>query len=143
VPVSGRTEILAGEWAGGFESPGTGRSGSILFKLKAGTDSAWGDVVMVYGKAPFTMEPPEPRPGVPALPQSRPIGIAFVTCGESGEVTGRLEPYQDPETGERIETTFTGKLRSTDEFQGTFLTYYPSGRRITGEWSVRRRKPAD
>ena len=40
-------EILAGEWEGEYESAALGRRGTIEFKLKAGTDEARGDVVMV------------------------------------------------------------------------------------------------
>src|SRR5688500_7811727 len=40
-------EILAGEWAGEYESAALGRRGSIEFKLEADTDEARGDVVMV------------------------------------------------------------------------------------------------
>ena len=45
VPVTGDTRTLEGEWEGTYSSEQTGRSGSILFHLKAGTDSAWGDVL--------------------------------------------------------------------------------------------------
>lgn len=143
VPVSGRTEILAGEWTGGFESPATGRAGSIVFKLKAGTDSAWGDVVMVYTKAtPWAIQP-EPRQGVTPLPESQAIAIAFVACGDR-EVVGRLAPYRDPETGEQVHTTFVGELKAVGEFRGTYTVYYAtSARQVTGEWSVHRKKVAE
>ena len=45
----GDLEILAGEWAGEYESAALGRRGSIEFRLKAGTDEAHGDVLMVPG----------------------------------------------------------------------------------------------
>jgi len=47
VPVVGDTRSLSGEWEGTYSSEQTGRSGSIMFHLKAGTDSAWGDVLMI------------------------------------------------------------------------------------------------
>ena len=50
VPVTGtRADVstLVGEWTGEYRSAESGRSGSILFKLDAGTDTARGDVVMV------------------------------------------------------------------------------------------------
>src|SRR5512139_1321135 len=50
VPVSGGdadVSALVGEWAGEYRSVETGRSGSILFILEAGSDTAHGDVVMV------------------------------------------------------------------------------------------------
>ena len=45
---------LAGKWSGEYQSPSTGRSGSIVFNLAATGESANGDVVMIprgYGKA--------------------------------------------------------------------------------------------
>src|SRR5207244_2168330 len=45
---------LAGKWSGEYQSPSTGRTGSIVFNLSATGDAANGDVVMVprgYGKA--------------------------------------------------------------------------------------------
>ena len=51
-------EILAGEWAGEYESAALGRRGSIEFKLKAGTNEARGDVLMVPRRPP---EPYQPR----------------------------------------------------------------------------------
>lgn len=49
VPVTGeRAELaaMAGRWEGWYRSDETGRSGSIVFRLTAGGDSAAGDVVM-------------------------------------------------------------------------------------------------
>src|SRR5215208_4481133 len=51
---SGDRASLAGKWTGEYESPATGRSGSIVFNLSPAGDAANGDVVMIprgYGKA--------------------------------------------------------------------------------------------
>src|SRR3989442_15893302 len=50
VPLVGAaTDVaaLAGEWVGDYSSVESGRSGSISFTLRAATDSAFGDVVMI------------------------------------------------------------------------------------------------
>lgn len=50
VPVIGpRSDLsaLVGDWSGEYNSPETGRSGSIAFTLKSGKDTAFGRVVMV------------------------------------------------------------------------------------------------
>src|SRR5258705_1052040 len=50
VPLVGRSAdvaALAGEWAGEYSSVESGRSGSITFTLRAASDSAFGDVVMI------------------------------------------------------------------------------------------------
>lgn len=136
VPVLGDTRILAGEWEGEYRSEATGRYGSILFRLAAGADSAYGDVLMVPqgGADPI----PAPHPDVNShrrLPRA--LTIAFVACDE-GEVSGKLNPYTDPDTGEAVETVFLGKVRG-NRLEGTFTTYYGSGARATGRWWAERK----
>jgi hypothetical protein len=139
VPIVGPTESLEGQWDGAYFSQQTGRTGSILFRLNAGTDSAFGDVVMVPAqeeeiKPPVDLLVPQAKYRNPRL-----LRISFVQC-EPGRVSGRLDPYLDPETGERVVTTFEGRQRG-DTFEGTFSSLYPgSGRRVTGEWSAKREK---
>ena len=58
---------------------------------------------------------------------------------EDRSVTGRLDPYEDPDTGERLFTTFEGRLEGKT-FHGTFLTLFSaSGQRVGGTWSVARK----
>ncbi|HLG05900.1 MAG TPA: hypothetical protein VI383_07110 [Gemmatimonadales bacterium] len=138
VPVAGDTRLLAGEWEGTYESEATGRSGIITFSLKAGTDSAFGDVLMVPRRAEYPQAPgAEPGGNLPRA-MTRLLRISFVWCA-AGAVTGRLDPYEDPDTGERIQTVFEGLLdRST--FAGTFVSVYAtSGRRVAGTWTVTRK----
>ena len=139
VPVSGDLAALAGHWSGEYSSTATGRSGSIIFELVAGTDSAYGDVQMTPnyqgdvrtgGSAPGTR--PAPRPPAP-------LRIAFVRS-QGGVVTGALAPYPDPESGVRLRTTFQGRLVG-GEFRGTYTTWAEgSDRPASGEWSVGRVK---
>jgi hypothetical protein len=140
VPVAGDARLLAGEWEGTYTSEQTGRSGTILFSLKAGTDSAFGDVWMLPRRANYPQYPSaEPGPDSPrALP--RPLRISFVECDDA-EVTGRLDPYEDPETGERVFTTFEGHLKG-NRLSGKFSSLYqPSGARAVGTWSMARKPP--
>ena len=85
-------EILAGEWAGEYESAALGRRGSIEFKLKAGTDDAYGDVLMVprgrrtsYGPQPYH-EAQNP----PSLSSTELLTIRFIRA-HNGAVTGALD----------------------------------------------------
>jgi hypothetical protein len=137
VPVRGDIQALAGEWDGSYSSVETGRSGSIVFRLKAGTDSAFGDVVMVPARAEL---PPAAGPvaAQPMRQMPRVISISFVRSA-GGEVTGLLEPYPDPDTGERISTRFEGRLKG-GKLEGTFVSVYGgSGQRAGGTWSVTRK----
>ena len=143
-PVGGdSTEIawLAGEWEGTYESEATGRSGSIVFRLRSGADTAEGDVLMVPRQA---HEPNDvagqrlPAPGIGGMPE--PLTIRFVRVA-GGEVSGVLDPYRDPECGCKLRTTFRGSLRG-DRIEGTFrsegegIHHLPS----SGRWQVSRKR---
>ena len=138
VPVIGDARALVGEWRGTYGSDETGRTGSIVFTLAAGADSAFGDVVMV----PATEDPtPAGRTGIenPHLHRlPRVLAISFVQCG-GGEITGRLDVYQDPDTHERVLTTFAGRLQG-NTLKGTFVSLFEtSGHRAGGKWEVTRK----
>lgn len=139
VPISGDIVLLEGEWEGTYSSQETGRTGTILFRLAAGADSAYGDVVMIPAKSEPIRVPTMPEISESWRKPARLLAISFVRC-EHGDVSGRLEPYEDPETGEPVETTFEGRLLRK-HFEGTFSTVYRSGRRVTGTWSVQRVNP--
>ncbi len=136
IPVQGPVEPLVGHWVGEYRSPDTGRDGSIVFTLSAGADTAWGDVVMMpadYARNPqVTPNARIDRPGPQVL------RISFVRC-EGNEITGWIDPYPDPDTGEQVRTAFDGVIQG-NELRGTFTSYLvQSSRRVSGTWSVRRK----
>lgn len=139
VPVIGDAASLAGKWEGTFSSDETGRTGSILFTLKAGTDSAYGDVVMVPVAADEAAPPGRiPIEGAHYHRLPRVITISFVRC-EDAEVTGRLNVYPDPDTNESVYTTFTGQLKG-NTLKGAFVSLFEaSGHRAAGKWEVTRK----
>ena len=138
VPVVGDTRMLAGEWEGTYSGEQIGRSGNIMFHLKAGTDSAWGDVLMIPERSEQAHAPTSPQYSEWRGRPPRVLRISFVRC-EEGKVTGSLEPYPDPGTGETIRTTFQGALRN-GEFRGSFWSAYPGQNYVlAGTWSVKRR----
>ncbi len=129
---------LVGEWVGEYSSAESGRSGSIVFKLAAGADSATGDVVMTPRGSGEPLSANAPPGGGAVRPASQPLRIRFVRL-ESGAVSGTLEPYRDPELGILLNTVFTGTLDG-DQIRGTFTT---SGAELPraqhGEWHATRR----
>lgn len=136
VPVRGSVEPLVGEWVGEYSSRKTGRSGSIVFTLEAGKDTAKGDVLMV--PANIELPPPVLKTDDPNYRNPRVLKISFVRC-EGSEVTGWLDPYLDPDTGEKTATTFDGLIKG-DRLEGTFASYLElSGRRRVGKWIVTRK----
>jgi hypothetical protein len=135
VPVRGNAAVLVGEWSGDYRSGVTGRTGSIVFTLQAGRDTAFGDILMI----PYNFEQ-RMDSRVPDLNRPSPqlLRISFVGC-EGREVSGWLEPYRDPDTGEQLYTSFQGILKG-DELKGTFVTGgEQSGPRLQGSWRVKRK----
>lgn len=133
VPVAGAPASVAaleGEWVGEYWSLDTGRSGSILFRLEAGRDTAMGDVLMLPSELPHAHTGEHPRS------EYVPINFVYV---EGTRVRGLLDPYRDPECGCRLETQFEGTLEG-DRITGTFTSRHIEGGRVQrGEWRVTRR----
>ena len=131
---------LAGEWFGEYSSAESGRSGSISFKLIAGSDSASGDVVM---SPRFNARPPtgQVQPTGPAMPGTiQALTINFVRVA-GGQVSGSLVPYTDPTCGCTLHTTFVGRLRA-DTLAGTYTSLHEPSRDVQrGQWQVVRQTP--
>jgi hypothetical protein len=136
VPVQGDARALEGHWVGEYSSATTGRSGSIVFTLVAGTDTAQGDVLMVptsqnqLSGSSVTGASTYPAPQVLHINLVRAFGH---------QVSGRLDPYTDPDCRCRVTTIFSGRLEG-DAIGGKFFTY-PEGQdvAIEGKWQVTRR----
>jgi hypothetical protein len=141
VPVEGDFEALrwlAGEWVGQYDNRSAGRSGSIVFNLRADDlSTASGDVLMF---SRLVSEPLNPsHRTAPAAQGTQVLRITFVRA-EGDQVRGKLDAYEDPETGATINTTFVGR-KSGDGIEGTFEAW--SSERATpqtGLWKVTRRR---
>jgi hypothetical protein len=137
----GDLEILAGEWAGEYESAALGRRGTIEFKLKAGTDDAYGDVLMLprgrrtsYGPQPYH-EAQNP----PSLSSTELLTIRFIRA-QDGAVTGTLDRYWDPDRECFANTAFSGRM-GLGIIEGTFTTTFECGAgKATGTWTAVRRR---
>jgi hypothetical protein len=129
---------LVGEWTGEYDGGASGRSGSIVFVLRSATDTAHGDVLMIpraYGEQATA----DARHGQLQLRSNQVLRIAFVRVA-SGEVTGTLDPYTDPNCNCPVQTTFTGRL-SGNTIEGTFVTRGSQlPREQTGRWRVTRKE---
>lgn len=137
VPVLGEVAALEGEWLGEYWSVESGRRGSIVFRLTAGSDTARGDVLLTASRPPMQRPPDSPDVWPPER-MSRPLAITFVRMDQR-VVSGRLEPYRDPDCGCLLTTTFLGRLTG-DTLAGTFSSYHQEmAKRVTGEWRVVRR----
>lgn len=142
VPVMGTSSdlsTLAGDWAGDYSSAESGRSGSISFTLRAATDSAFGDVTMIPAGLGRPLQPwrGDNVTGAGQIAPSTVLTIRFVRV-ESTRVNGTLDPYADPQSGQRLLTTFTGEVKG-NTIEGTYRTRLPSGETQSGRWTVQRR----
>lgn len=142
VPVVGRevdVSQLAGEWSGDYSSVESGRSGSIVFKLVAGSDSATGEVVMTPQWL-TRQGGGNTQPGPTTQPVSQPLAISFVRVS-GGQVSGALQPYPDPNCGCTLHTTFVGRLQG-DTLQGSYSSVHEQTRDVQkGRWRVVRKQP--
>src|SRR6266478_6655307 len=108
---------LAGEWGGDYHNDTNGHTGSIVFKLSAGADTAYGEVVMIPRQR--RVEPvPSPAQGLPVSREPEVLSIAFVRA-TGGGVRGQPNPYVDPECDCAVVTNFQGRVRG-DLIEGTF-----------------------
>jgi hypothetical protein len=139
VPVAGEVAALAGEWWGEYDGDVSGRSGSILFTLSAGRDTANGDVLMIPVGAMQALRPMRPTaPETDERSSPQVLTISFVRVRD-GWVSGTLDPYRSPDCSCTLVTTFTGQLDG-DRIRGTFVTRHEDGHFETGKWNVRRKR---
>jgi hypothetical protein len=136
---AGDVASLAGKWTGEYNSPITGRSGSIVFNLSTSGTAATGDVVMIpkgYGKALLRYTTGATTP-IQSADNSQVLTIKLVRV--SGDtVSGLLDAYRDPQCDCAVETTFVGRLNG-NTIDGTFTTRgAQSVAPQTGTWRVRR-----
>ncbi|MEO7996457.1 MAG: hypothetical protein ABI852_03370 [Gemmatimonadaceae bacterium] len=151
VPVIGTPRALdriAGQWQGEYISEETGRSGTIGFTLKAGTDSAFGEVVMSDNRA---LEVRGNETSANMAVRTRPMTMLTIRFVQAAghEVRGEMDPYSDPRCACILRTHFIGVVEQ-NSIQGTFTS---EGSEIFhqpthGTWRVARiaesaRAPAD
>jgi hypothetical protein len=145
VPVisdSGSSALLVGTWSGEYSSRETGRSGSITFEMASEKDTAYCDVVMVPKVHAFQTVAREQPAAQTMRPESlvQPLKIRFIRLGD-GRVSGKLDPYLDPECNCQVNTTFEGTLNGANTIEGTFITSGTAVQTSSGTWKVKRQAP--
>jgi hypothetical protein len=131
--------VIAGRWSGEYTGVQSGRSGSILFTVQAGKDTAYGDVMMTP-QLNQTLRAADH--GTPAHGQhvSTPdlLRVTFIRV-RGGSIEGSLEPYVAPDCNCVVTTVFRGRLAG-NEIKGDFETRGEGGLRQGGSWSVTRKR---
>src|SRR3982751_4770358 len=87
---------LVGEWRGNYSSAQTGRTGTIAFTLRAGEGSASGNVVMIP-RADSLLTPAERESVSNVSSAGRTVLKIHFLRKEGGNLSGTLDPYQDPD----------------------------------------------
>lgn len=140
VPLHGsRSEVaaLAGTWEGDYSSADSRRGGSITFAIRAGADTAFGDVAMVAtGGGPLVAADASMRSHAQHVRSVELLRVTFVEISD-GLVEGELEPYMAPDCSCVVTTVFRGAVTG-DRIEGTYVTRGPLGLRQEGRWSMRR-----
>lgn len=128
---------LAGQWVGDYGSERTGRNGSILFRLTAGGDSAYGDVLMVDARPARLNITDASAAHVEHTHPTQLLRIAFVRVA-NGRVSGAMVPYTDPDCECQVMTTFVGVVAG-DVIEGTYVTRAVNRQEQSGTWRARRK----
>jgi hypothetical protein len=121
VPVEGAQAdlaSLAGQWSGRYWGEGESRYGTVTFSLRAGADTARGEVHMTF--APALRVYGEPKDDPLSRTPCTTIGIAIVRV-QGSTVRGTLAPYWDPDCDCRTRTVFEGEVLG-DSIAGTFTS---------------------
>jgi hypothetical protein len=128
---------IAGSWQGEYWSSYSDRRGTISFSLKAGTDSAFGDVMMEtpFGEALLAADRGDRHMMHAQAP--RVLHIDFVRV-EGRAVRGALEPYVSPDCSCVASTVFDGFVIA-DTLRGVFHTTLAGGAQREGQWRMLRR----
>ena len=135
VPVEGEPAdlaTLAGEWSGRYWGEGESRYGTLTFRLRAGTDTARGQVEMTF--APALRLYGESKEGPLSRTPCTTMDIAIVRVN-GNTVRGTLAPYWDPDCDCRTRTVFEGEVMR-DSVAGTFTSRreVESAPVLTGRW---------
>ena len=136
VPLEGPKQdlqALAGEWSGRYWSEGS-RHGTLTFRLRAGSDTARGEVNMSFAPA-LELYGERPEEDLSRAPCTT-LDITIVRV-RGATVRGSLAPYWDPDCDCRTRTVFEGQLTG-DSVGGTFTSRRESSDvpALTGSWFV-------
>ncbi|HSA55632.1 MAG TPA: hypothetical protein VLE53_07995 [Gemmatimonadaceae bacterium] len=144
VPMMGAApdvSALAGEWLGEYRSADAGRSGSISFRLEAGRDTAFGDVLMVPSRQQaIAGDPAQTNEAARAVPRA--LTIRFVRV-RGNLIEGAIDPYESPDCGCMLFTSFQGTIEG-DRISGELLIRH-SGHTAPAQrgtwWAERTKRP--
>lgn len=131
---------LAGTWEGTYGSTESRRDGAITFVIRAGSDTAFGDVIMIPDASGVRImaEDAQTRAHLAHAMAPEYLRITFVRVSD-GAVEGAIEPYVAPDCHCLVRTVFRGAIDG-NVVSGTYLTRGDAGLRQTGVWRMHRQR---
>ena len=115
--AAGDVLTLAGEWSGRYWSEGGGH-GTLTFQLRAGSDTARGEVRMTFAPA-LELYGDQAEESLPRSPCTT-LDITIVRV-RGATIRGSLAPYWDPDCDCRTRTVFEGEVMG-DSVAGTYAS---------------------
>lgn len=129
-------KALAGEWRGEYWMRQYDRHGLIAFRLVASPEAASGDVLMISDRFawPCQRYPSDPAMRREAYDPTQLLTIRFVRA-EHGYITGRIDPYWDPDRRCDAVASFHGSVDG-DSIHGTVTSMCVGDVRgtVSGRW---------
>lgn len=140
IASAGDVISLAGTWEGTYQGRESERTGTILFTIEAGKDTAHGDVLMEAAPQ-HQFIAADVASGEHMRHSRAPEVLRITWVGlHRGYVEGALEPYIAPDCQCTVKTIFSGYLDDDgDLIKGDFVTSGATLRQ-TGTWTVRKKK---
>lgn len=131
---------LAGTWEGTYLGKESERTGSISFTIEAGSDTAYGDVLM-EGPSRYSFLAADVHSGEHLRHSRAPEVLRITWVGlHRGYIEGALEPYIAPDCQCTVKTIFSGYLNDAgDVIEGEYVTIGTFVKQ-TGTWKVLKKK---
>ncbi|HEY7370411.1 MAG TPA: hypothetical protein VIA29_11020 [Thermoanaerobaculia bacterium] len=126
-------KMLDGRWEGEYYNVTQKRGGTIVFEFSGARATGNGDVMLIPKGMSEAVKPSRPPTEAETLAQMpRITSIQFVKA-EGGNLSGKMDPFIDPECNCEVMATFYGKVTG-DLIEGNFRTSAPG----EGTWKAKR-----
>jgi hypothetical protein len=126
-------KMLDGRWEGEYYNVTQKRGGTIVLEFSGKRATGNGDVLLIPKGMSEALKPSRPPTEEETLRQMpRITSIQFVKA-EGGTLSGKMDPFMDPECNCEVMATFNGQVTG-DTIEGTFRTSAPG----EGTWKAKK-----
>jgi hypothetical protein len=126
-------KMLDGRWEGEYYNVTQKRGGTIVLEFSGKRATGNGDVLLIPKGSSEALKPSRPPTEAETLAQMpRITSIEFVKA-EGGNLSGKMDPFIDPDCNCEVMATFYGKVTG-DVIEGNFRTSAPG----EGTWKAKK-----